>query len=71
MGSMIETAKEFITACETGKGWEGCKQAQPPFSPTVTRLSNRSRPAGVTTNADSVKSRRASFDRARKAVLPF
>ena len=25
MGSMIETAKEFFTACETGKGWEGCK----------------------------------------------
>ena len=25
MGSMVETAKEFFIACETGKGWEGCK----------------------------------------------
>ena len=25
MVSMIEVAKEFFTACETGKGWDGCK----------------------------------------------
>ena len=24
--SIIETANEFFAACETGKGWEGCKQ---------------------------------------------
>ena len=25
MSSMIETAKRFFDACETGKGWDGCK----------------------------------------------
>jgi predicted ester cyclase len=25
MASITETAKDFFTACETGKGWEGCK----------------------------------------------
>jgi predicted ester cyclase len=25
MASIVETAKEFFTACETGKGWDGCK----------------------------------------------
>lgn len=25
MGSNIEQAKRFFEACETGKGWEGCK----------------------------------------------
>ena len=25
MASMVDTAKGFFTACETGKGWEGCK----------------------------------------------
>ena len=24
MSSMMETAKAFFTACEVGKGWEGC-----------------------------------------------
>jgi len=26
MTSMRDTAERFFTACETGKGWEGCKQ---------------------------------------------
>jgi predicted ester cyclase len=26
MGSIKETAERFFEACETGKGWEGCKQ---------------------------------------------
>jgi len=25
MTSITATAKEFFDACETGKGWEGCK----------------------------------------------
>ena len=25
MSSMLETAEQFFIACETGKGWEGCK----------------------------------------------
>ena len=25
MATMLETAKKFFEACETGKGWEGCK----------------------------------------------
>ena len=25
MSSMVDTAKQFFDACETGKGWEGCK----------------------------------------------
>ncbi len=25
MASITATAKDFFTACETGKGWEGCK----------------------------------------------
>lgn len=25
MASMVTTAKDFFDACETGKGWEGCK----------------------------------------------
>jgi predicted ester cyclase len=25
MSSILATAKEFFTACETGKGWDGCK----------------------------------------------
>jgi predicted ester cyclase len=25
MSAMLETAKLFFDACETGKGWEGCK----------------------------------------------
>jgi hypothetical protein len=25
MASIVETAKDFFTACETGKGWDGCK----------------------------------------------
>jgi len=25
MAKVLETAKSFFTACETGKGWEGCK----------------------------------------------
>src|SRR6516162_801609 len=25
MASIVENAKEFFTACETGKGWDGCK----------------------------------------------
>ena len=25
MASIAETAKDFFTACETGKGWDGCK----------------------------------------------
>jgi predicted ester cyclase len=25
MPSMLETAKNFFDACETGKGWDGCK----------------------------------------------
>ena len=25
MASIVETAKQFFTACETGKGWDGCK----------------------------------------------
>jgi predicted ester cyclase len=26
MSAMLESAKLFFDACETGKGWEGCKQ---------------------------------------------
>ncbi len=26
MSKNLETAREFYEACETGKGWEGCKQ---------------------------------------------
>ncbi len=26
MSKNLETAKKFYEACETGKGWEGCKQ---------------------------------------------
>ena len=26
MASMADTARAFFDACETGKGWEGCKQ---------------------------------------------
>lgn len=26
MASMSATAKDFFTACESGKGWEGCRQ---------------------------------------------
>jgi hypothetical protein len=26
MSGILETAREFYEACETGKGWEGCKQ---------------------------------------------
>ena len=25
MSSMLQTAEQFFVACETGKGWEGCK----------------------------------------------
>ncbi len=25
MASIVETANAFFTACETGKGWDGCK----------------------------------------------
>jgi len=25
MDSMLDTAKNFFAACETGKGWDGCK----------------------------------------------
>ena len=25
MATMLETAKKFFEACETGKGWDGCK----------------------------------------------
>ena len=25
MASMLDTAKNFFAACETGKGWDGCK----------------------------------------------
>jgi hypothetical protein len=25
MSAMLESAKMFFDACETGKGWEGCK----------------------------------------------
>ena len=26
MASITETAQAFFDACETGKGWDGCKQ---------------------------------------------
>lgn len=26
MGSIVETARQFFDACETGKGWDGCAQ---------------------------------------------
>jgi predicted ester cyclase len=26
MGSMLDTATRFFEACETGQGWEGCRQ---------------------------------------------
>ncbi|MDA0525803.1 nuclear transport factor 2 family protein [Methanococcoides alaskense] len=26
MSEILETARKFYEACETGKGWEGCKQ---------------------------------------------
>jgi hypothetical protein len=49
MGSMIETAKEFFTACETGKGWEGCKA----FGDTDATLAAQAEPlAGVKTLAE-------------------
>ena len=25
MANMLDIAKSFFTACETGKGWDGCK----------------------------------------------
>ena len=49
MGSMIETAKEFFTACETGKGWEGCKA----FCDTDATFAAQAEPlAGVKTLAE-------------------
>ena len=29
MASIKETAERFFEACETGKGWEGCKAVLP------------------------------------------
>ena len=46
MGVMRETAERFFEACETGKGWEGCRQychAGATFSAQVEAL------AGVVT----------------------
>jgi len=49
MGSMIETAKEFFTACETGKGWESCKT----FCETDATFAAQAEPlAGVKTLAE-------------------
>jgi predicted ester cyclase len=41
MASMLDTAKSFFTACETGKGWDGCKAyctADATFSAQATPL---------------------------------
>jgi len=49
MGPMIETPKEFFTACETGKGWAGCKE----FCETDATLAAQAEPlAGVKTLAE-------------------
>lgn len=46
---VVEVARAFFDACETGKGWEVCQQfctanasfaAQPSLSTTFTRWSN-------------------------------
>jgi hypothetical protein len=26
VSTMLETAEHFLVACETGKGWDGCKE---------------------------------------------
>ena len=44
--TMIETAREFFEACETGKGWEGCSQ----FCTSEASFSAQAEPlAGVDT----------------------
>lgn len=43
MTSMLGTAKEFFTACETGKGWDGCRAyctADATFSAQATPLAD-------------------------------
>ena len=43
MSTILDTAKQFFEACETGKGWEGCKAFCHPdaiFSSQTTVLSD-------------------------------
>jgi predicted ester cyclase len=43
MSRILEQAKSFFEACETGKGWEGCKaycQAEATFSAQADALSD-------------------------------
>ena len=43
MGANLESAKQFFEACETGKGWEGCKSychSDATFSSQTTALSD-------------------------------
>jgi predicted ester cyclase len=58
MGSMIETAKEFFTACETGKGWEGCKAF---CEPNATFAAQAEPLAGVKTLAEYADWMKAIF----------
>lgn len=46
MSSIKETAERFFDACETGKGWEGCKQY---CHPDATFSAQASALAGVDT----------------------
>lgn len=49
MASIVETAKEFFTACETGKGWDDCKVFCEPdatFSAQAEPLANVKMPTG-------------------------
>ena len=50
MASITEIAGKFFEACETGKGWEGCKQYCKPgatFSAQAEPLADISDPAAV------------------------
>jgi predicted ester cyclase len=71
MASMLDTAKAFFTACETGKGWDGCKAYCTPdasFSAQSNPLVDVKTLAGY---ADWMKSMFTPFPNASYEVKSF
>jgi predicted ester cyclase len=71
MASMLDTAKSFFTACETGKGWDGCKAyctSDATFSAQAAPLADVKTVAGY---ADWMKGMFTPFPDARYEIKSF
>jgi predicted ester cyclase len=71
MASMLDTATAFFTACETGKGWDGCKGYCTPdasFSAQATPLLDVKTLAAY---ADWMKGMFTPFPNASYAIKSF